>query len=167
MGTSAGAGAYLYTIRLVNALNSTQPIKTFWYSWLSGGDSYLPSNPLSVQVPAGWNYVISVDAPGGGYGIQFQSSKAPLAPGASLDFVFTSRDTPAALAGISSFAAGQIPIGSSAVYSGLLSGTRSEFVVKSVDSFTLAPEPSVIGLAGAGLLLLAACARTRAGTSAS
>ena len=161
-GQSSGGGSFNYTITLNNESSSLSPIATFWYSWVPGAD-FLPTSPLSVQAPAGWTYSIQ----GGGYyyygyyypdgySIEFTTTTSPLAPGSSLDFGFTSKDSPSALAGDSPLFPGN-PVGTSYVFSGVgESGDNAELFVQPV------PEPSSAGLLAAGsAALLAARWRKR------
>ena len=144
---AVGARSFDYTITLNNTSASTSSIETFWYAWQPGGGDYLPSSPLSVQPPAGWNAVITGGGVGDGYGLLFETSTAPLAPGSSLSFSFTSPDSPAAVRGNSPWYSGT-PVGSSAVYSGHLYGATETLVVEPV------PEPSTLSLLWAGGLLI-------------
>ncbi len=150
----AGGGLYNYSISLQNNPGSASSIETFWFSWLPGLD-FLPSQPGSVQPPAGWNYSIQ----GGpysylgytypdGYSIEFTSSTGPIAPGASLNFKFVSSDSPSALAGTSSIYPGY-QILTSFIYSGIgESGFGSQFQVQVV------PEPGALALLIVGLAAL-------------
>ena len=87
------AGVYDYTITLQNT--STTPIGTFWYAWIPG-EFFLPSTPASETPPTGWTASVV-----GSYSIEYTESSPSyaLGGGASLNFYFTSTDTPAALAG--------------------------------------------------------------------
>src|SRR5580692_4449185 len=86
---------YDYTLTLDNT--GTVSIGTFWYAWIPGG-FFLPSTPATATAPTGWTADIFKS-----YSIQFtaSSSASYLAGGDSLNFYFTSTDTPAALAGYS------------------------------------------------------------------
>jgi hypothetical protein len=138
-----------YTIHLTNLAASTDSVETFWYSWVPGAD-FLPTNPFDIVSPAGWTAAIThfPDIPTNGYAIQWKTLDSPsafdLAPGNSLDFMFSSADTPAQLAGISPFYPG-VPVGRSVLYEGQpFTGSSLTFEVRSV------PEPSswVMGLLG-------------------
>jgi hypothetical protein len=148
-GVSAGPNTFNYTISLQNTAASTDPISTFWYAWIPGED-FLPSNPLSISAPAGWSGVPTHFGAGDGYAIQFTTSTAPLAPGASLDFQFQSSDTPAQLAGNSPYYP-TTPVGTSYVYAGApFASLGQQFAVQSV------PEPSTSALLIIGCLGLLA-----------
>ncbi len=150
IGQPVGGGLFNYSVTLRNNLASISSIQTFWISWAPGED-FLPSKPTSVQAPPGWSYSIA----GGpysnygytypdGYSIEFTSSSAPIAAGASLNFGFVSTDSPGSIAGSSSIYYGT-PILTSFIYSGIgESGYGSEFVVQVV------PEPSVLAILGLG-----------------
>ena len=99
------AGGYDYTIALANSSASNSGIGSFWYAWVPGQD-YLATAPISVTPPAGWTDQIShSDGSADGYAIQFvaDSPSDDVQPGNSLDFSFTSADTPASVEGNSVF----------------------------------------------------------------
>lgn len=148
-GQDAGGGSFDYTITLNNSASSTDPVETFWYSWVPGAD-FLPSNPLTLNAPTGWGATVTHLGASDGFGIQFTTTTSPLAPGSSMDFGFSSSDTPAVIAGDSPFFPGN-PVGTSYVYSGApFSGNSAQFVVASV------PEPDERGLlciGGIGVLI--------------
>jgi hypothetical protein len=137
------AGVYDYTITLHNTSATT--IGTFWYAWIPGY-FFLPSTPASATAPAGWTATIFSS-----YSIEY-TANAPanyLGAGGSLNFQFTSTDTPAALAANSPHDP-SYPVGTSYLYSGgPFSDAGYQFVVQSV------PEPSPLGLLLAGFLGLA------------
>jgi len=137
---------YDYTITLNNTASSTSPIETLWYAWVPGAD-FLPSSPITVQPPSGWSDAITGGSLGDGYGIEFFTTTTPLNPGNSFIFEFESADTPAQLAGNSPAHPGS-PVGTSYVYSGIVSGAAATFVVQPV------PEPSSLALLLLGGLLL-------------
>jgi hypothetical protein len=121
-----GGGVFRYTITLTNV--GTTAVKTLWFAWVPGQD-YLATSPTNIVSPAGWSAIITGGAPGDGYAIQWTTSSAPLAPGASLDYSFESTDTPTMIAGNSVFFP-STPVGTSFVYEGApFSGGSSEFVV--------------------------------------
>jgi hypothetical protein len=146
-GTPSG-GLYDYTITLHNSPSSLSGIQTFWYSWVPGLD-FMPSSPYSVTAPSGWTGYIA----GGpyyypdGYSIEFITYGPALSPGSSLDFHFTSSDSPEVLAGNSPIFPGY-PIGTSWVYSNIGYGDSLQFVVQSV----AVPEPGSVSLLLAGSL---------------
>ena len=119
-----------YTIQLTNSSTSTASIGTFWYAWVPGGD-FLATSPVAVTPPNGWSDNITHAGAGDGYAIQFISkgSSDNVLPGNSLNFAFTSADTPASVNGDSMFYPGT-PVGTSFVYSGgPEQGVSDEFVV--------------------------------------
>lgn len=134
-------GLYDYTLTLDNT--GTVPIGTFWYAWIPGG-FFLPSIPATATAPSGWTADIFKN-----YSIQFTagSSSSYLAGGDSLNFYFTSTDTPADLAGYSPRDPSDL-VGTSYIYSaGPLSDAGYKFVVQSVPEPT-APEFLAVGLLG-------------------
>jgi hypothetical protein len=150
IASQANGPNFDYTITLKNSASSTAPVETFWYAWVPGKD-FLATRPLSVSAPAGWTESIThaPNTPTNGYAIEWVTSTAPLAPGSSLDFKFTSADTPASVNGISIYYPGT-PVGTSFLYSGApFQGVSSQFVVTAV------PEPSSLALITA--VALAAC----------
>jgi hypothetical protein len=137
-----------YTIKLDNLATSTDSISTFWYAWIPGQD-YLTTKPISVSSPTGWTSLIThfPNLPTNGFAIQYKTLSAPLAPGHSLLFGFTSPDTPDKVTGNSPFFL-HPPVGTSFVYSGQpFQGDSLEFVVRSV------PEPSTLTMGVCGVLL--------------
>lgn len=151
-GTPNGSGAYNYTIQLKNT--GTTDIGTFWYAWIPG-EFYLPTEPSSASAPAGWTATM-IQAPSAAYGypawsVRYtaDSSADYLTAGGILNFVFSSTDAPATLAGNSTqFPA--MPIGTSYLYSqGPFAGSSYQLVVETV------PEPSVLDLLAAGFFGLA------------
>jgi len=116
---------------LTNSSTSTVSLETFWFAWTPGQD-YLPTKPASETSPTGWNVdLISHNTnPPDGFAIRWVTTTAPLAPGDSLQFGFVSSDSPATLAGDSTFFA-KPPIGTSVVYqNGPFSGATDTFVVQ-------------------------------------
>jgi hypothetical protein len=129
-------GAFNYTLTLNNSDASTTNIETFWFSWVPGLN-FMPVSPTDIGTPAGWTDQITHSGPGDGYAIQFVTSTAPLPPGGSLAFTFTSASSPTTMAGNSGFYS-TTPIGTSFVYSGPPeTGASEQFVVETV------PGPSV------------------------
>jgi hypothetical protein len=155
--SSAPDGAdFSYTIKLSNSSSSTDSIETFWFSWVPG-QNYLATMPLSETPPTGWTVgTISHGSSSDGFGIQFVTTSAALAPGNSLTFGFTSMDAPAAITGHSMFHSDP-PVGTSTIYSGTpFRGDSALIVVGAV------PEPSTLTLGLFGLGSFAAWRRRRA-----
>jgi hypothetical protein len=130
--TSAPDGPnFDYTIGLTNSSVSNAGIGTFWYAWLPG-EEFLHTSPLSVTPPTGWTDTIT--QPVGlydGYAIEFtaNSSASYVQPGASMNFMFKSADTPALINGNAEFHPGT-PVGRSVVYpAGPFSDAGHEFDV--------------------------------------
>ena len=131
----AGGGVYNYTITMQNAGSSTSPIGSFWYAWVPG-QFYLPTAPSALLAPSGWT--ATVVSLGGASSIQYVASAAGsyIQPGSSLNFGFSSTDTPSVLAGNAPNFPGT-PIGTTVVYgAGLFSLPSQTMVVNSV------PEPA-------------------------
>ena len=108
-----------YTIDLSNSSSSTASIGTFWYAWIPQPfEDFLATNPVSVSPPAGWTDTITNIGSSDGFAIEFISTGSAdnVQPGSSLDFGFTSADTPASVNGDSVFYPGT-PVGTSFVYS--------------------------------------------------
>lgn len=88
---------YTYTLTVLN--NGNTNIGTFWFAWTVNNDLLValptPSNPAS------WTSLVAGAA--GHYSVQWTTASAPIVPGADKQFVFTSTDAPAYLAGHSSF----------------------------------------------------------------
>jgi hypothetical protein len=140
--TPAGAGTN-YSITLTNASSSNAGIGTFWYSWVPGQD-FLATSPTSVSPPPGWTDNITNMGPGDGFAIQFlaNSPANDVQPGSSLNFSFTSKDSPASVNGNSVFFPGT-PVGTSFVYpQGPFSDVGHEFVVTPAQTSTPAPTPT-------------------------
>jgi hypothetical protein len=149
---SVGGGMYDYLITLNNSASSTSSIETFWYAWLPNGDNFLPSYPSSVTPPnASWNYSISTGYYGYyyyyyDYGIEFTSTSDPIAPGSSRNFEFVTSDPPSVINGESTIYPGY-QVGTSYVYSGIVSGNTEQIVVTQP-----VPEPSLVSLLALGAL---------------
>ncbi len=142
-GTPDGAN-FDYTIALTNSAVSTDSLETFWFSWVPGKD-FMGVSPVSVTPPTGWADLITHGGPTDGYAIQFKTSTAPLAPGGTLDFSFTSPETPAQIGGVSPFYAG-VPELTAFVYQGQpFQGDSANFQVTAV------PEPSSLLQGALGL----------------
>jgi len=129
--TPAGSN-FNYTIALSNSSSSTASIGTFWYAWIAVPfEDFLATKPVSVSPPAGWTETLTNIGSTDGYAIEFVSSGAAdnVQPGSTLNFGFTSADTPASVNGDSVFYPGT-PVGTSFVYSlGPEQGVSDQFVV--------------------------------------
>ena len=159
-GTSLGGGVYDYTITLNNTgTTGSSPIGTFWFGWIPG-ENFMASSPTGIVSPTNWTSNITNGGTSDGYAIQWVASNSAndVAPGTSLNFSFNSTDTPAMMAGNSTFYS-STPEGTSFVYSGApFSDSGTQFVVQSV------PEPSTwTMIGGAGFGVLALCRRRRKG----
>jgi hypothetical protein len=157
--TSSPNGAnYNYTITLHNT--GTTNVGTFWFAWIPGQD-YMLNNPISVSNPTGWGSTVTGGFANDGYAIKWVASTAPITPGNSLNFNFTSAETPAQLAGNSPFF-NHPPEATSFVYIGAPETDPGfQFVV------TPAPEPGSMILVGIGLSVgLGLWTRRRKGVAA-
>lgn len=150
----AGGGLFNYSILLTNT-SSTATIGTFWFAWVPG-QSYMANAPSNIINPSGWSdFVVTPGGPdAGGYSIEW-STASLLAPGGTEAFLFTSAETPAQLAGDSSFFTG-IPEATSFLYSGGAFASPSTQIIGQVTS---APEPRSSILLGFGLMVLFAFRR--------
>ncbi len=139
--TSLGSGEWQYDITLTNnssADNADTTVGTFWFSW-APLQEYMEATPTSILAPAGWTAAITGNTgPGDGSGIQFVAMSGDLLhAGQSAVFQFDSTETPAQLAGPSSFFQNQ-PETTSAAYVGApFSDTTT-----AGDVFTLSVEQS-------------------------
>ena len=144
--TAAGAN-FNNTITLTNASSSNAGIGTFWFAWVPGED-FLATSPISVSPPPGWSDNITHMGPGDGFAIQFiaNSPASDVQPGSSLNFSFTSADSPAAINGNSVFFPGT-PVGTAFVYpQGPFSDAGHQFVVTPAPTPTPTPPVTVIGV---------------------
>jgi hypothetical protein len=116
--STPAAGDYNYTIALTNSSTSGSPIGTFWFAWAPGAD-YLATDPISIAAPSGWTATATNGGSGDGFGIEWvaSSSSDDIQPGSSLNFSFTSADSPASIGGDSQYYSG-VPVGTSSVYPG-------------------------------------------------
>ncbi len=140
--TATGAG-FNYTITLTNASSSNAGIGTFWYAWVPGED-FLATSPTSVSPPPGWTDNITNAGAGDGFAIQFLANSAAndVQPGSSLNFSFTSADSPASVNGNSVFYPGT-PVGTSTVYpQGPFSDAGHQFVVTPTPAAMPTPTPT-------------------------
>jgi hypothetical protein len=136
-GVQSG-GVYDYTITLTNTSTSVA-IGSFWYAWVPGA-FYLPADPNSASAPAGWSASAVLNS------IQFSANAGTsLAPGASINFNFIADFTPSQLTGTAGF---------SYVYTGGIEDDNGSFL--NVQTVSPVPEPSSLGLLGAGALGLLA-----------
>jgi hypothetical protein len=142
--TSTAVGAdFKYTITLTNASSSNSGIGTFWYAWVPGED-FLATSPISVSPPAGWTDNITNMGSSDGYAIEFiaNSAASDVQPGSSLNFSFTSADSPTSVNGNSVFYSGT-PVSTSFVYpQGPFSDAGHEFVVTPASPPTSGPPPT-------------------------
>src|SRR5438270_514895 len=140
--TAAGPNTN-YTINLTNASSSNAGIGTFWFAWVPGKD-FLATSPVSVSPPPGWTDNITNMGPGDGFAIQFlaNSPANDVQPGSSLNFSFTSADSPASVNGNSVFFPGT-PVGTSFVYpQGPFSDAGHQFDVTPAPPTTPTPTPT-------------------------
>jgi len=146
--SSTGTGPFNYTLTLNNLPTSTSPIETLWFSWVPGLD-FMSAGPTSTTAPAGWGTYVESGSYYGGYSIQFTTTSAPLAPGNSLQFAFTSPVTPTELAGNDQIF-GYYPELTTYLYSvSVESGVSEQVVAEQV------PEPSTLALVGFGTAVAA------------
>ena len=140
--TAAGAN-FNDTITLSNASSSDSGIGTFWFAWVPGED-FLATPPISVSPPAGWTANITNMGAGDGFAIQFvaNSAASDVQPGSSLNFSFTTADSPAALNGNSVFFP-NTPVETAFVYpQGPFSDAGHPFVVTPATTGTPSPTPT-------------------------
>jgi hypothetical protein len=141
VSTRNGAN-FTYTITLND--DGTTNIGTFWFGWTPGQD-YMANKPISVVSPAGWTANITGGTAGDGFAIQWvNNGSAALTPSKSLNFSFTSAETPTQLSGDSQFFA-HPPEATAFVYSGV---PFSDAGFQVLVSPAAVPEPSSILLAG-------------------
>ncbi len=153
LSSTTGSGAstiYNYSMSLTDT--GTTTIGTLWYAWIpTPFYDFLHSDPSNVGAPTGWIFPVDNLGPSDGYSIEYYAtnSGADVQPGNTLSgFTFSTADSPAMLAGNSTFYP-SYPVGTSFVYAGFPeSDPGYEFVVT-----TVVPEPASIGV-----LLLAASA---------
>ena len=148
-----------YNVLLHNT--GTQPIKTFWFSWLPYL-SFLPSLPNSDGSPSGWNGTIVEDTYGNS--ILWSTSGAGIAPGDALSgFTFNTADDPATLAGNDHYF-GFYPVTFSYIYPDTVATPASPLPTPP-GTLTLSPgvvpEPGMMGLAVCALALLQRRSRSR------
>ncbi|HEV8680897.1 MAG TPA: hypothetical protein VGQ90_16090, partial [Stellaceae bacterium] len=95
-------GVFQYTVTLNNTGDTT--IGTFWFAWDDAPDQdFMSAQPTNIGDPSGWTDTVTTHlyGSGTGYGIEWRSLSGSdlLAPRGSLDFTFTSTETPAEMAG--------------------------------------------------------------------
>jgi hypothetical protein len=150
---AAGDGVFDYTITLKNT--GTTSLDSFWYAWTLNG------NNLSTAITTSGSSLGWIDtALEGNTSISWEgNSGAALAVGQSATFTFDSTETPSAIT--------TSPSGESVVYVSATGpntfGQNSPGSASPVFSPTLvpAPEPSSMGLAAAGALVLAVARKLR------
>jgi len=125
-------GVYNYSLALDNT--GTSSLETFWFAWDLSGYDFMTVSPSSITAPSGWSGTITAVI---GYGIQFNTSTSPLAPGSIINFGFNSTMTPAQMAGTSYLST---PVGISYVstapgFGGTQSGSFFAQVVPEPSSF--------------------------------
>ena len=144
-----GGGVFSYSLTLNNLPSSTSPIETLWFSWVPGVD-FMSSSPLSTSAPSGWSANIEHGDLGpyytDGYSVQYTTTIAPLNPGGTLNFGFTSMVTPDELAGNDSVY-GYYPELTTYLYSMSVEGGASEQILAQA-----VPEPGTSILVAIGLL---------------
>jgi hypothetical protein len=145
-----------YTITLTNSSTSTDPIGTFWFSWVPGQD-FMTNHPISETTPNGWGALVTNGGSTDGFAIQWvaASAAADIAPGSSLTFGFVSSETPAQLAGNSQFHP-SFPELTAFLYNAAPFSADSEQITVSA-----VPEPSTMALSLIGGLGLLATRRLR------
>jgi hypothetical protein len=140
---SSGSGPFNYSLTFSDGAGATSPIGSVWYAWIPG-QFFLPGVPSSASAPAGWSATVSSDS------VQYVASSSAfyIQPGQSLSgFGYQATFTPAQLAAAPN--SGR----SDAYTAGLFADAGVEFVVQAV------PEPSTLGLLGAGALGLVLAGR--------
>jgi PEP-CTERM motif len=144
---AAGGGVFNYTLTLNNLPDSTDQIETLWFSWTPGLD-FMSSGPLSISSPTGWlgssQHTTSIYF-NDGYSVQYYTTTAPLNPGGSLQFDFSSLVTPTEIAGNDSVY-GYYPEVTTFLYSVSIESGDGEQVLAQ-----MVPEPSSFALAALGI----------------
>lgn len=164
-GTPA-APVYHYGITLTDI--GATGIGTFWFAWVPGGD-FLPTAPLAVSSPAGWNESTIAGSPGTSLQWVSPAPQSRLGPGQSLSgFNFSSTDSLQTLAGKS--AGGSVPILTSFVYQATpFSDAGFQFVVSEATGVTKVASRTALkasyaaSAAGTSVTLTATVASTTAG----
>lgn len=132
----SGSGPFNYSLTFSDAAGATSAIGSIWYGWIPGF-FYLPSTPTSASAPFGWTATVDANS------VQYVSSSSlyDIQPGQSLSgFGYQATFSPAQLAAAPNS-------GDSYAYTGgFFSDAGAFFTVQAV------PEPSSLGLLGAGVL---------------
>ena len=145
--TVSGGPNFVYAMTIKDAADATQPIGTVWFAWVPGED-FLATSPLAESSPTGWKVNgITHGGTSDGYAIQWvantPASDIPI--GGSLSgFGFTTKDSPAALAGNSVFDPTAPVLTTFAYNAGPFSDGGTEFVVTQASAV---PEPATVALA--------------------
>lgn len=146
---------FQYTITLTNASASSQPIGTFWFSWVPGKD-FMGTSPMDVLSPNGWADKITHGGSTDGYAIQWVAgSGSAIQPGNSLTFSFVSTEAPPTLYGDSPFYPGTSDLTAFVYHAGPFSDSGVKFLLTPV------PEPASAGLFALGGLFAPAWLRSR------
>jgi hypothetical protein len=146
LSSMADGANFDYTVKLTDT-SSTTAIGTFWYAWVPGED-FLATSPLSVTPLSGWSDRITHGGSSDGFAIQFTANSPAndVQPGGSMNFAFTSADTPAAVNGNSVPHPGT-PVGTSFVYPGApLTPGGVQIVVSAATSPNPTPAPTPTSL---------------------
>jgi hypothetical protein len=139
---------YDYSITLSNSGSSSAAVGTFWFAWSAVPyEDFLATRPISVTPPAGWTASITHSGASDGYGILFSANSSAdyVPPGSSLDFQFTSADTPASVNGDSKDYPGT-PVGNSVVYPQFAYSDAGHQFVVTPGSTSSVPPPSPVTL---------------------
>lgn len=139
----SGSGPFNYSLSFSDGAGATSPIGSVWYSWIPG-QFFLPGVPTGASAPTGWSATVTSDS------VQYVASSSvyDIQPGQALSgFGYQATFSPAQLAAAPNSGA------SDAYSGGLFSDAGVIFTVQAV------PEPSSMGLLGAGVLglMLAGC----------
>lgn len=141
----SGSGPFNYSLTFSDGASATSSIGSVWYAWIPG-QFFLPGTPTGASAPTGWTATVS------GNSVQYvaSSSAYDIQPGQSLSgFGYSATFSPTQLAAAPN--SGE----SDAYTAGLFSDAGVIFTVQAV------PEPSALGLLGAGVLGLALAGRRK------
>lgn len=146
ISTVSGGPNFVYAMTIKDAADATQPIGTVWFAWVPGED-FLATSPLAETSPTGWRMNgITHAGTSDGYAIQWVANTAAsdIPIGGSLSgFGFTTKDSPAALAGNSVFDPTAPVLTTFAYNAGPFSDGGTAFVVSQVSAV---PEPVTLAL---------------------